>query len=563
MRGYRVRREKRIKPTDARRFFDFVCFVSRSATLNDGENKIGAKFSTTCKDSMNTVKDRSVLKLTDVQYETKSGEREPFAVINGFEVVNAEVSEVFEAKTPAAKGGKTEPKTPASADRNAIPLAALNPYRTPWTVKVKLTNKGQVREYRSARGPGKVCSVDFVDEEGTAIGATLWKEAIDKYDSVLEVGKVFYVSKGSLKPANKQYSTSNNDYEMYLDGKAEIELCSDVDQSSAQKMQRAYAFVGIDRLASKIGTRANVDVVAIVKEVGEVSTIRRKSDNTELSKRELTLVDESAKTVRLTLWNTLATEQGEELASMTNPIVAIRSVRVSDYEGVSIGTVSRSDIQIEPENVERVQELKKWWSEGGSAAETKSAGEGLAASQSAKKGDIQASTLAELQPEEIAPATDKPTFAWVTAHTVMCKSDQTMYYASAPEEGNNKKVVETDGKWYCEANGETYDTCQRRYIMRFKAMDGSGSAWMNAFNDETESMFGMSADKLHDLKETDYKEYENVVASMTCKHWSFFVKVATEEYNGESKRRMTAVKCRPVNYVAESKKLLAKMGVVA
>ena len=119
-----------------------------------------------------------------------------------------------------------------------MPLAALNPYRTPWTVKVKLTNKGQVREYQSARGKGKVCSVDFVDEEGTAIGATLWREAIEKYENVLEVGKVYYVSKGSLKPADKRYSTSGNDYEMNLDGRAEIDVCDDIDQSSAQKMPR-------------------------------------------------------------------------------------------------------------------------------------------------------------------------------------------------------------------------------------------------------------------------------------------------------------------------------------
>jgi replication factor A1 len=231
-----------------------------------------------------------------VAFETDGVERKPFAVINGFEVVDADVKE--KVTTPAAKAAKTEPKTPASAERAAVPLAALNPYRTPWTVKVKLTNKGNVREYKSARGPGKVCSVDFVDEEGTAIGATLWREAIEKYDSVLEVGKVYYVSKGSLKPADKRYSTSGNDYEMNLDGKCEIDVCNDIDQSSAQKMQRAYAFVPINKLASKIGARGNVDVVAVVKEVSELSSIRRKSDNTELNKREVVLVDDSLERAR-------------------------------------------------------------------------------------------------------------------------------------------------------------------------------------------------------------------------------------------------------------------------
>ena len=81
----------------------------RSATLNDGENTIPAKFSSDCggKLSSGAVKDNAVLKLTDVAYECASeGERKPFAVINGFEVV--------EAVTPAAKVAKTEPKTPAA-----------------------------------------------------------------------------------------------------------------------------------------------------------------------------------------------------------------------------------------------------------------------------------------------------------------------------------------------------------------------------------------------------------------------------------------------------------------
>lgn len=49
---------------------------------------------------------------------------------------------------------------------------------------------------------------------------------------------VFYISRGSLRPANKQYSSVNNDYEMSLDGKCEIDVCTeDVDVS---KMARAY-----------------------------------------------------------------------------------------------------------------------------------------------------------------------------------------------------------------------------------------------------------------------------------------------------------------------------------
>ena len=45
------------------------------------------------------------------------------------------------------------------------------------------------------------------------------------------------------------------------------------------------------------------------------------------------------KTVSLTLWNQLAVEQGEQLATMDAPVVALRGIRVTDYNGVSLSTV--------------------------------------------------------------------------------------------------------------------------------------------------------------------------------------------------------------------------------
>ena len=38
-----------------------------------------------------------------------------------------------------------------------------------WTVKAKLSSKGQVRTYRNARGEGKVCTIELCDEQGKAV----------------------------------------------------------------------------------------------------------------------------------------------------------------------------------------------------------------------------------------------------------------------------------------------------------------------------------------------------------------------------------------------------------
>ena len=207
----------------------------------------------------------AVVKLTDVVFENTNGGE---ALVRKFSFVNENGSPEF--KTPGA-GGKTVPGVVNS--RRSQPIASLNPYQPQWTIKAKLVVKQNTRTYRNARGEGKVLTVEFVDSEGTAIQATLWREAVERYENVLEVGKLYYVSKGSLRPANRQYSTVNNDYEMSLDGKSEIVEASEEEQleSSAKKIfEKAFEFVSIGNLAKRVNSKKpTCDVCAVVKSVAD------------------------------------------------------------------------------------------------------------------------------------------------------------------------------------------------------------------------------------------------------------------------------------------------------
>ena len=107
-----------------------------------------------------------------------------------------------------------------------------------------------------------------------------------------------------------------------------IELCEDAVDVS--KMQRAYELVKIADLPRKIGARGVVDICGVVTSVGELGAVRRKSDNSEVQRRDVTIVDDSMRSVVLTLWNTLATEQGALLAqeAANSPVIAVRGVKV-------------------------------------------------------------------------------------------------------------------------------------------------------------------------------------------------------------------------------------------
>ena len=142
------------------------------------------------------------------------------------------------------------PAARMSMTRRVHPLLSLNPYQGSWTIKVRVTNKGVMRNYRNARGEGCVFNVELTDEEvrklvidflcevcllillfsvvfqGTQIQATMFNDAARKFYDRFQLGKVYYISRGSLKLANKQFKTVQNDYEMTLNENSEVEEAS-------------------------------------------------------------------------------------------------------------------------------------------------------------------------------------------------------------------------------------------------------------------------------------------------------------------------------------------------
>lgn len=135
-----------------------------------------------------------------------------------------------------------------------------------WTIKARVSNKSQLRNYNNARGPGKLFSCDLVDQSGE-IRATAFNAECDRLYSMLEVGEVrrrnvfvvlrkfveffqvFYIAKASLKAANRQYNTLNNDYEMTFNHDTQIEACDAGEGQNIPQVQ--FNFTPIDELVNK------------------------------------------------------------------------------------------------------------------------------------------------------------------------------------------------------------------------------------------------------------------------------------------------------------------------
>lgn len=73
----------------------------------------------------------------------------------------------------------------------------------------------------------------------------MFNEAARKFFDKFQLGKVYYISKGTLRVANKQFKTVQNDYEMTLNENSEVE---EVSNEAAFVPETKFNFVPIDML---------------------------------------------------------------------------------------------------------------------------------------------------------------------------------------------------------------------------------------------------------------------------------------------------------------------------
>merc|ERR1719215_732842 len=121
----------------------------------------------------------------------------------------------------------------------------------------------------------------------------------------------------------------------------------------------SYTFVTLDALPST-DPNSIIDVVGVVKDVGTLTNLTSRAGK-ELTKRDLTLVDESLTSVTCTLWAERAAGVDD---SMLDTVVAIKGVRVGDYGGRSLSTLNSSHIEMNPD-VPEAHKMTAWWSSAG------------------------------------------------------------------------------------------------------------------------------------------------------------------------------------------------------
>eukprot|EP01117_Protostelium_nocturnum_P002193 TRINITY_DN12830_c0_g1_i1.p1 TRINITY_DN12830_c0_g1~~TRINITY_DN12830_c0_g1_i1.p1 ORF type:complete len:602 (+),score=160.10 TRINITY_DN12830_c0_g1_i1:61-1806(+) len=418
------------------------------------------------------------------------------------------------ATRQAAPGGASNQannnKAPAGNDSIYTPIKRLHPYigNAKWTIKASVMNKpDQMKNWSKDGREGVLFSVDLHDNDGGEIRATLFNDVAKKFWEVLQKDKTYLISKAKIKGANKQFSQLNSDYELTFDDNTTCDPCAEDEQ-----IQIHYNFIESLAQIETMGKDQSVDVLAIVKETGDVTSQTSKKTNREMRKRNITILDGNSVTISLTLWDDKADYPGWAVGD--HPVLAIKGCRISEYNGKTLSLPKNARMEIDPP-LDAAYILRNWYESQGGEIKTKD----LSSVSNQKWGGEKSSF--NYTKANIADIT-APGYYEIKAYIVSI-SDKSPFYPSC-KECKRKVEVDSNGDWFCNSCDAKRD-CVYNYTLRFMVSDQTSHKFVSIFGDLGKLILGRDADEMAGLRESNVEEFNAILKSRVFDQWRLSVKV--------------------------------------
>ncbi|KAI9885753.1 MAG: hypothetical protein M1823_002431 [Watsoniomyces obsoletus] len=431
-----------------------------------------------------------------------------------------------------------------SASHPVFPIEGLTPYANKWTIRARCTHKGEVKHWHNKNGEGKLFSVNLLDDTGE-IRATGFNDQCDQLYDVFQEGSVYYISSPcKVQMAKKQFTNLNNDYELTFERDTMVVKAED--QASVPQVRFNFTSIGDLMTVEKDTT---IDIIGVLKQVDEVSQVTSKTTSKPYDKRELTLVDASGCSVRLTIWGNTATS----FDAAEESVIAFKGVRVSDFGNRSLSLLSSGSMSINPD-ISEAHILRGWYDGSGRTDTfTSYTSMALAAGSGPGKNDLP-KTIGQVREENLGMSETVDYFS-MKATVVYIKQD-TISYPSCLSEGCKRKVFEMEpGQWRCERCEKVWPKPLHRYILSMSVSDHTGQIYLSCFDDVGRIMLGMTADELVEAKEEDGKAALEFFQDACCKTWIFRCRAKMENYQDQQRVRYQVMSAGALNFVDESAKL--------
>ncbi|CCE65289.1 hypothetical protein TPHA_0K01560 [Tetrapisispora phaffii CBS 4417] len=439
-------------------------------------------------------------------------------------------------------------ETGSQRSRPISAIEQLSPYQNIWTIKARVSFKGDIKTWHNQKGEGKLFNVNFLDTSGE-IRATAFNDMATKFNEILQEGKVYYVSKARLQPAKPQFSNLSHPYELSMDRETIIEECKD--ESNVPKTH--FNFVKLNVVENQ-EANSTIDVLGVIQTVNPHFELVSKAGK-KFDRRDITIVDDTSYSISVGLWNQQATDFNLPEGS----IVAIKGVRVSDFGGKSLSMGFSSTLIPNPE-VQEAYALKGWYDANGKNSNFTSLKQegGAVSAQNLIKFISERTTIAKAQADNLGRS-EKGDYFSVKASISFLKVDNFAYPACSSDDCNKKVLENPDGTWRCERCNKNQESPEYRYMLTISIIDETGQMWLTLFNDQAKQLLGVDANKLTELRDTDADAFTKTTQDIQMNPYDFRIRAREDNYNDQTRIRYTVSNLHNLNYKVEADYLAGEL----
>jgi replication factor A1 len=430
-----------------------------------------------------------------------------------------------------------------------LPIKEISAYgRKGWSIKARVSSRQTMRTFDKNGRAGKLFNIDLLDQDGTEIRATLWNGCAEKYDEMLKTGKVYILTNGQAKLANKRYNNTGHNYELSFDENATITAVEGDDASISQV--KLGNIVQLRKLAT-MDVPLTVNTCFVVTEVGEKRDIKTKPKNGSPGKdmflRRVVVADASECDLEVTFWNEAADLCDTKVQKGT--VVCIKGMKVTDYSGRNGSVFDASSVHTGLDLPE-CKEVKEWYEKSqGITLRSLTTGE-----RKATDGENKSGTLAELEVEISKLAQDQQIYWDTTAYFSFLRLQREgrsipLWYMACTKCG--KKVTGDE----CIACQAPMRNPKMKYLLTSTLIeDSTATRWVTAFDNVGSELLGVSADDLAEKKTREGQDEQATMAMLdkllrpkyTSQEYKLRLRAKMEEYQGQLRPRVQVLTADPV-----------------
>jgi replication factor A1 len=429
------------------------------------------------------------------------------------------------------------------------PISDVNSSMSKFTLKARVTCKGEMKGWKNNNGAGCLFNLDLVDSSGE-IHCTFYNDAASLYQEMLQVGKVYYFYHGRVKQGGK-FNPKKHAFEMTFYLGCEVIPC--VDAVSENEVPLSLDIFKKISDVESISENCQFDIIVALKTVSELHPVMLKKEGVikNIPKRDIMCIDNSGPDdtglmMSLVLWGNTA----EKFLFQVGDIIVIRNIRATNFNGKSLTACGNTQFS-QDDTLTATNRLREWMR--------------VEHPVQSIQGLTLYPTMTIEKARELLAADQNRNVYFQTEGTIMSiKHDLTapICYNACCNLDCLKKVVHdpVSNMWICEKCNQSHNNPNIRYILSLIIADKSGSLWANVFNEVGEQILGRPASAIQSLKaENNEPDINTIFEGSVWKSWIMKLKLFNSFYQDEYFTRTNIIHLEPVDYLEESKKLLVQL----